>query len=146
MARDVRQPFGDVVRRTIELANSRVFARGAASEAGLSMGTTTTAIALAENSCVIGHVGDTRAYRVGPEMLDLLTDDHTFTAEAIRDGRLTEEDASRSPFVGQLTRTVGTKAHVDPDVVSVPAEPGSAFLLCSDGLTGVVSDGQTAHE
>jgi protein phosphatase len=106
------------------------------------MGTTmTVALVDAEaGTIVLGHVGDSRAYRVRQGELEQLTDDHSLVGELTRSGKLSREEAETHPQRSVITRAVGTEPDVDVDVETIPFEPGDVFLLCSDGLTDMVSD------
>jgi protein phosphatase len=137
---------GDVAaaeERVVELiqeANRRVFQRANEDESASGMGTTMT-VAIVENGGVtIGHVGDSRAYRLRGGELEQLTDDHSLVAELVRSGRLTPEEADAHPQRSVITRAVGTDPDVDVDAYTVPGEPGDVYLLCSDGLTDMVDD------
>ena len=87
-----------------------------------------------------GHVGDSRAYRIREEQLDQLTDDHSLVGELIRSGKLTREEAEVHPQRSVITRALGTDPDVDVDTFVVDTEPDDIYLLCSDGLSGMVSD------
>jgi protein phosphatase len=130
------------VRALIEEANRRVFRRSSEDAAVSGMGTTmTVALVDAEaGTIVLGHVGDSRAYRVRQGELEQLTDDHSLVGELTRSGKLSREEAETHPQRSVITRAVGTEPDVDVDVETIPFEPGDVFLLCSDGLTDMVSD------
>ncbi len=132
----------EVVRRTIKLANKRIYARGVDTSPGRRMGTTLILVAIGRHGAVIGHVGDSRAYQLTTKGFHQLTQDHSFVAEARRSGTMTEEEAARSPYRSHITRTVGTKEDVEPDVIRVSLSRPLAFLLCSDGLTTVCTDAE----
>ncbi len=132
----------EVVERAIKLANNRVYAQGGAGVSGRPMGTTLTVIAIRRDEAVVGHVGDSRAYHLTRGGFSQLTQDHSYVAEQVRKGAMTEDEAARSPFRTQITRTVGTKESVEPDVRTFLVSQSSAFVLCSDGLTGVVGDAE----
>jgi PPM family protein phosphatase len=124
----------------IQEANRRVYERGAEDSNASGMGTTIT-VALVEDSAVaIGHVGDSRAYRVRADEIEQLTDDHSLVAELVRSGKLSPEEAETHPQRSVITRALGTDPDVDVDAFSVPAEPGDLFMICSDGLTSMVGD------
>jgi protein phosphatase len=143
----LRQPSddesGDGRKRVVQLiqeANRRVYERSSEDEAVSGMGTTMT-VALVEDSAVwIGHVGDSRAYRVRDGSLEQLTEDHSLVAELVRSGKLSPEEAEIHPQRSVITRALGTDPDVDVDVFSVPPEPGDLFMICSDGLTAMVTD------
>jgi PPM family protein phosphatase len=134
----------DRVRSLIQEANRRVFRRSSEDAAASGMGTTMT-VALVDadtGTIVLGHVGDSRAYRVRGGELDQLTEDHSLVGELRRSGQLSREEAEAHPQRSVITRAVGTEPDVDVDVETIRAEPGDLFLLCSDGLTDMVSDGE----
>ena len=83
----------------------------------------------------IGHVGDSRAYRVRGGELEQLTEDHSLVNELMRAGELSQEEARAHPQRSVITRALGTEPDVDVDTFTVDAQPGDVFLLCSDGLT-----------
>jgi serine/threonine protein phosphatase PrpC len=134
---------GDGRRRVDELiqeANRRVYQRQSEDASLSGMGTTMT-VALVEDGRVwIGHVGDSRAYLVRDGKLEQLTEDHSLVAELVRSGRLSPEEAESHPQRSVVTRALGTDPNVDVDTFSVEAKPGDLFMLCSDGLTSMVSD------
>jgi PPM family protein phosphatase len=122
------------------MANRRIHELSQRDESHRGMGTTLTA-ALFDGDCVsIGHVGDSRAYRLRDGQLQQLTDDHSLVAELERSGQLTPEAAEHHPQRSIITRALGPEPTVEVDTHSHPARPGDVYLLCSDGLTGMVSD------
>jgi PPM family protein phosphatase len=88
----------------------------------------------------VGHVGDSRAYRIRDGRLEQLTADHSLVAELVRSGRLTPEQAADHPHRSVITRALGTEASVDVDTFTMETAPGDLYLLCSDGLTTMVRD------
>jgi serine/threonine protein phosphatase PrpC len=104
------------------------------------MGTTLTAIYVGEEEVAIAHVGDSRAYCLRDGVLERLTDDHSLVDELIRQGRLTPEEAVEHPQRSVITRALGPEAAVEVDTRSFRARDGDVFLLCSDGLTTMVSE------
>jgi PPM family protein phosphatase len=124
----------------IQEANRRIYDRASTDPAASGMGTTMT-VALVEGMTVaIGHVGDSRAYLVRGEQMEQLTEDHSLVNELLKSGRLSEEEAHVHPQRSVITRAVGTDPDVDVDGFAIEAEEGDVFLLCSDGLTDMVSD------
>jgi serine/threonine protein phosphatase PrpC len=123
----------------IKAANLRVHQRAAADSSASGMGTTmTVAMLQADGTVAIGHVGDSRAYRLRDGRLDQLTDDHSLVAELVRRGELSPAEAAVHPQRSVITRALGTEADVDVDAFSVETQDGDVFLLCSDGLTTMV--------
>ena len=130
----------DIIRE----ANRRVYAYSSENASTRGMGTTMT-VALVEGSVVtIGHVGDSRAYLLREDQLTQLTQDHSLVAELVRSGRLSPKEAESHPRRSVITRALGTESDVEVDVFSIRAQSGDLFLLCSDGLTSMVSDEEIA--
>ncbi len=128
------------VEAIIQEANRRIYERARTDSEASGMGTTVTAAILTNGRVSIGHVGDSRAYRVRDGELEQLTEDHSLVADLMRSGRLTPEEADAHPQRSVITRALGTDAEVDVDMTTVDVEPGDLFLLCSDGLTTMVPE------
>jgi PPM family protein phosphatase len=128
------------VQALIKEANRRIYERALEDAQASGMGTTITAALLTGGRLIIGHVGDSRAYRIRDGTLEQLTEDHSLVADLMRSGRLTQEEADAHPQRSVITRALGTDADVDVDMLVVEAAPGDLFLLCSDGLTSMVGD------
>jgi PPM family protein phosphatase len=124
----------------IQEANRRIYERAAGDAQVSGMGTTITAALVGGDALVIGHVGDSRAYRLRSGTFEQLTDDHSLVADLVRSGRLTPEEADAHPQRSVITRALGTDREVDVDTFVVPVEAGDLFLLCSDGLTTMIED------
>jgi len=143
------QELGDLsaLEQAVELireANRRVYAYSSENASARGMGTTMT-VALVEGSIVtIGHVGDSRAYLLRDDQLTQLTQDHSLVAELVRSGRLSPKEAESHPRRSVITRALGTDSDVEVDVFSLRGQGGDLFLLCSDGLTSMVSDEEIA--
>jgi PPM family protein phosphatase len=104
------------------------------------MGTTLTAVMVEGRRLHIAHVGDSRAYLLRDGQFNQLTDDHTLVQHLIDEGQITKEEAASHPQRSIITRAIGVARDVDVDSMTLDLEPGDQILLCSDGLTGVVSD------
>jgi PPM family protein phosphatase len=128
------------VAAIIQEANRRIFERARADTEVSGMGTTVTAALVEGSRIVIGHVGDSRAYRLRGGRLEQLTDDHSLVADLVRGGRISPEEAEIHPQRSVITRALGTDREVDVDSIAVDAEPDDVYLLCSDGLTTMVTD------
>jgi protein phosphatase len=130
------------VQAIIKEANRRIYDRARTDSEVSGMGTTVTAALLTDGRVVIGHVGDSRAYRIRNGRLEQLTDDHSLVADLMRSGRLTAEEAEGHPQRSVITRALGTDPDVDVDTLVIEVEAGDLFLLCSDGLFTMVSDSE----
>jgi serine/threonine protein phosphatase PrpC len=127
-------------------ANRRVWERSVADPHTAGMGTTVT-VAFVDTGAervIFGHVGDSRAYRLRGTELEQITTDHSLVAELVQSGVLTPEEAERHPQRSAITRAVGTERAIEADVFSVPGRPNDLFLLCSDGLTDMLTEDEIA--
>jgi len=124
----------------VSLANRRVYESGQQDDMLAGMGTTLTSAVIFPDRLYLAHVGDSRAYQVEPDHLVRLTIDHSLAAEMERAGGLTADEARRHPNRNVLTRAVGPFDRVRIDVADMPWNPVSRLLLCTDGLTSVLSD------
>jgi PPM family protein phosphatase len=121
-------------------ANRRIHKLAQEDSSRAGMGTTLTAALLRDDEVALGHVGDSRAYLLRDGELKRLTKDHSLVEELRRQGRLTEEQAEEHPQRSIITRALGPEPDVNVDTMTFPARDGDVFLLCSDGLTTMVSD------
>jgi PPM family protein phosphatase len=139
-----KAPPERVLAETIEGAN-RTIHELARKDPGLAgMGTTITAaiVDLDAEEVAIGHVGDSRAYRLRKGKFEQLTRDHSLVEEMRRKGQLTDAQAEDHPQRSIITRALGPEPEVQVDLQTVPAQPGDVFLICSDGLTTMLDDEQ----
>ncbi len=109
------------------------------------MGTTLTALLWTGQRLGLVHVGDSRAYLLRDGVLTQITQDHTWVQRLVDEGRITEEEASTHPQRALLMRALGSGEHVEPDLSVREVRAGDRYLICSDGLSGVVSH-QTMEE
>ncbi|MGI8439808.1 MAG: Stp1/IreP family PP2C-type Ser/Thr phosphatase [Thermoleophilaceae bacterium] len=130
-------------------ANHRIHELAHVDESRAGMGTTLTAVMVGDSDVAVGHVGDSRAYRFRDETLERLTNDHSLVEEMVRKGQLTPEEAEVHPQRSIITRALGPEPEVEVETFSTPGRDGDVYLLCSDGLTGMVSEsamGEVLHE
>jgi protein phosphatase len=121
-------------------ANRRIHDRARSAEEFAGMGTTVTAAYVGESDVTVAHVGDSRAYLWRDGELVRLTRDHSLVGELVARGKLTEEQAEAHPQRNVITRALGAEADVEVDVQVFGARDGDVFLLCSDGLTGMIQE------
>lgn len=133
----------EVMRAAIERANSAIYQMAQELPQLANMASTVVALHLGGDIATIAHVGDSRVYSVdrGGE-LSRQTDDHSVVAEEVRAGRMTEEQAENHPSKNVISRALGAEPTVDIDIRTVMVEPGTSFLLCSDGITRHVGDAE----
>jgi protein phosphatase len=128
--------------RSFTQANREIRRRGRTEPETRGMGTTLTVLAGSAKTGrgVIVHIGDSRVYRLRDGRLEQLTRDHTWVQDRVDAGVLSPEQARIHPYSSILTRVLGTEERVVPDVIPLDLKENDLFLLCSDGLTGMVSD------
>lgn len=130
------------LRYAINRASQAIQAEAVVRPSCRGMGTTVVMLSVEHNTAFIAHAGDSRAYLIRPDGLRRLTRDHTWIADQVRAGLITEEQATTSQYRNLLTRTVGIEARVNSDTTARRIEAGDRYLLCSDGLHGVVTDAE----
>jgi serine/threonine protein phosphatase PrpC len=132
------------LRRLVAQANSRIYEKAQESLEYKGMGTTVIAALVHDDAVTLAHVGDSRAYRLRDGELEVLTSDHSYVAELVRLGALSTEEAEKHPQASVITRALGTRKHVEPDIETHRVRDRDVFLLCSDGLTKMVSEPEIA--
>lgn len=136
--------FGNRLASAFRLANHAVHQAARRNAALHGMGATLVAVIVTEERLSIAHVGDSRAYRLRDGRLELLTEDHSFIAEQVRQGHMTEEEAQSSNLQNVLLRAVGVEEEVEVDLNEELFVDDDVLLLCSDGLTKELSEAQIA--
>jgi PPM family protein phosphatase len=131
---------GATMRRAFAAAHRSVQQQAAADVACSGMGTTLVAAWVHGQSCVVGHLGDSRVYRYRQERLERLTSDHSLVQELVDAGALTADDARRAPNRNIITRAVGMSDERGCDLYVGRFDPDDWLLLCSDGLTDLLDD------
>ena len=124
----------------IKLANLRIYDTAQRDSKKRGMGTTFAGIFVLATGTFVAHVGDSRVYRFRDRQLELLTEDHSLLNEYIKMGRLTPDEIERFPHKNVIMRALGMKETVKVDTRFEEPRLGDIFLICSDGLTGPVSD------
>ena len=132
------------LERILREANRRIYDLAVTDESRRGMGTTLTAAKVHDTEVSLGHVGDSRAYRMRDGELEQITRDHSLVAELERSGQITPEAAEHHPQRSIITRALGPEPEVEVDTYTLSARDGDLFLLCSDGLTSMVSDDELA--
>ncbi|NPV91397.1 MAG: Stp1/IreP family PP2C-type Ser/Thr phosphatase [Firmicutes bacterium] len=136
---DDPQP-GLTLERAFLEANTEVWRQGQSNPDFYGMGTTLTAVLVGDKSLSAAHVGDSRLYLCREGKLRQLTSDHSVVEELLRSGVISPQAAVNHPFRHILTRALGTEKSVNVDLIEETTMPGDRLMLCSDGLTNLVSD------
>ena len=124
----------------IKLANLRIFERAQVEARYKGMGTTIVSIYFTKDAALVGHVGDSRVYLFRGGALQQVTEDHSLLNDYIKAKKLTPEEIEKFPHKNVIVRALGMKDQVQVDVNRLELQPGDVFLLCSDGLSGMVPD------
>ena len=128
----------------IKLANARIYEAASGDPNYRGMGTTIATVHFAESSVYVGHVGDSRVYRFRDGSLELVTEDHSLLNDYLKAKKLSPEEIEAFPHKNVIVRALGMKDTVQVDVSRVEPQDGDVFLLCSDGLSGMVTDAAMA--
>lgn len=129
-----------ILQFAVQKANASVFETQRVKPECRGMGSTLTALIFRDKKCHIAQVGDSRAYRLREGSLNQLTEDHSLVWPLYKSAIISKEDLSRHPQKNLITRSIGTQPQVEVDLVQDDALEGDVYLLCSDGLTDVLSD------
>jgi protein phosphatase len=131
----------DLMELAIQRANSSIHQMAQDNPRFSMMATTVVALHIDADRATIGHVGDSRLYRLSPDgNLHRETEDHSIVEEEVRAGRMTPEQAANHPSKNVISRALGAEDSVEADMKTIEVEDGSAFLLCTDGITRHLSD------
>ena len=129
------------LRESLSRANARIFSEAQANPDLRGMGTTTSALVVRENVAWFGHVGDSRIYLIRNNEIRQLTEDHSLVASMVREGLITSKEAEVHPRRNVLQRSMGVGEDVEIDIRGpFPVQEGDVFILCSDGLHGLVHE------
>ncbi len=139
------QTIKEELERSVHAANQEIYDKARRHDDLRGMGTTlTVAFLIKAGDVVLAHVGDSRAYLVKAGGMERITQDHSVVGELIRSGGLAPSQAATHPYRNLLTRALGTSRRVEVDVDRVHIGVGEGLLLCTDGLTAVLSDEEIA--
>ncbi|MBO4884325.1 MAG: Stp1/IreP family PP2C-type Ser/Thr phosphatase [Clostridia bacterium] len=129
----------ETMRYAVSEANRTVYLKSRADKDKAGMGTTLTALWMDDDSVLLAHIGDSRAYRLRDGELRQMSQDHSLVSELVESGQLTEEEARVHPKRNIITRALGTASRVEPDISRCNRKKGDVWLLCTDGLTNYMS-------
>ena len=130
----------DILQKAILKANAEILRTARSNESYRGMGTTATILHIYDGRAYFAHVGDSRLYRLRNNQLEQITEDHSYVEELVRRGEITPEEARFHPLKNLLTQAVGVVEEIEVDTASFSVADGDIYLLCTDGLTNMVSD------
>lgn len=131
-----------LMRQAMLYANKIVYEKSKELKELEGMGTTLELYLIYNNKAYIGHIGDSRIYRLRKGVMRRLTKDHSYVQQLIEDGKITREEANTHPKKNMLTKALGCTPYVEPDIRARNIEKGDIFMMCSDGLTNMVTEEQ----
>lgn len=126
----------------IKLANRRIYETAQGDGRYRGMGTTIVSLSAGPTGVFFGHVGDSRGYRIRGEAIEQITEDHSLLNDYLKVHKLSAEDIQHFPHKNVIVRALGMKDAVTVDVSRLQVQPGDLYLLCSDGLSGMLTDEQ----
>lgn len=130
----------ELIRYALQEANEQILMASLSNQHLQGMGTTAIVAVAYNGSLFIGHVGDSRTYLVRNRQLSQLTEDHSVVQQLVRAGAISEEEAQVHPYKNVITRCLGMQANVEPDIMKLMLQPGDRILMCSDGLSNMVTN------
>ena len=128
-----------LIGSSMEYANMIVYEKSLENDEYKGMGTTLEICLIYNNKAYIGHIGDSRIYRIRKEFIRKLTQDHSYVEKLVQEGRITKEEAEIHPKKNMLMKALGCNAFVEPDVMIKGFQKGDIIIICSDGLSNMVT-------
>ena len=135
-----RESILKLMKNAVEYANMVVYEKAMQEKELEGMGTTLEVCLIYNNKVYIGHVGDSRVYRLRKEFFRKLTTDHSYVQQLVKDGSITKEEAYNHPKKNMLTKALGCTAYVEPDTLVKGFLKDDIILMSSDGLTNMLKD------
>ena len=135
-----RDELLDLVKQAILYANDVVYDKSKKEKELEGMGTTLEVCLIYNNKAYIGHVGDSRIYRIRKDIIRRLTIDHSYVEKLLKDGTITKEEAEHHPKKNMLTKALGCEVYVEPDAMVKGFLKEDILVMCSDGLTNLVNE------
>mgnify|MGYP000009244409 FL=1 len=135
-----RESILKLMKNAVEYANMVVYEKAMQEKELEGMGTTLDVCLIYNNKVYIGHVGDSRVYRLRKEFFRKLTTDHSYVQQLVKDGSITKEEAYNHPKKNMLTKALGCTAYVEPDTLVKGFLKDDIILMSSDGLTNMLKD------
>ena len=132
----------DLMREAIFYSNDRIYKKSLLNNEFVGMGTTLSMILIKDSTLFYGHVGDSRIYLIRKNKITKITEDHSLVAELVKQGTIKPEEAVSHPQKNIITRALGTEYDIDADLGKQEMTDGDYILLCTDGLSNLISDNE----
>ena len=130
----------DLIKKAMEYANEVICEKAKTNEELEQMGTTLEICIMYGNKVYIGHIGDSRIYRIRKNIIRRITTDHSYVETLVKDGTITREEAFYHPRKNMLMKALGCADNIEPDITAKGFLPGDIILMCSDGLTNMLQE------
>jgi len=130
----------EIIKKSMEYSNNVVYEKSKETEELEQMGTTLEVCLIYNNRAYIGHIGDSRIYRIRQNIMRKLTTDHSYVQKLVKDGKITKEEAINHPKKNMLMKALGCEEQIEPDVMVKGFNKEDILLICSDGLTNMISE------
>ena len=130
----------EIIKRAMEYANYVVYEKSKQEEELEQMGTTLEICLIYNNRAHIGHIGDSRIYRIRQGIMRMITVDHSYVQKLVKDGTITKEEAINHPKKNMLMKALGCEDKIEPDIMVKGFNPEDIILICSDGLTNMIAE------
>lgn len=130
----------ELIRKAMDYANEVVYEKSKQNEELDQMGTTLEICIMYGNKVYIGHIGDSRIYRIRKNIIRRITTDHSYVETLVKDGTITREEAFYHPRKNMLMKALGCADNIEPDITAKGFLPGDIILMCSDGLTNMLKE------
>ena len=137
---NTKEELLELVRSSMIYANEVVFKKSKEIQELEGMGTTLEVCLIYNNKAYIGHIGDSRVYRIRKGLIRQLTQDHSYVQTLVKEGTITKEQAKNHPKKNMLVKALGCNAFVEPDIMVRGFQKEDTIVICSDGLTNMVSE------
>ena len=130
----------NLIKEAMEYANNNVYKKSQEKEELEQMGTTLEICIMYGNKVYMGHIGDSRIYRIRKNIIRRITTDHSYVETLVKDGTITREEAFYHPRKNMLMKALGCAGSIEPDITAKGFLPGDIILMCSDGLTNMLDE------
>lgn len=135
-----KEELQELIEKSIEYANTIVYEKSKREEDLEQMGTTLEICLIYNNRAYIGHIGDSRIYRIRQDIMRKITMDHSYVQKLVKEGKITKEEAVNHPEKNMLMKALGCEPEIEPDVTVKGFQEEDIILICSDGLTNMVPE------
>ena len=135
-----KEEIMDIIKKAMEYSNKVVYEKSKEEKELEQMGTTLEVCLIYNNRVHIGHIGDSRIYRIRQNIMRKITTDHSYVQKLVKDGTITKEEAIHHPKKNMLMKALGCEEEIEPDIMVKGFNPNDIILICSDGLTNMISE------